>query len=718
MDDSIESVRNEFFQEAKEILERATTQMLKIEATEDVAVRGILLNGVFREIHTVKGGAGMFEMEDVSGFAHQLESVLNALREGNLMLDSDLVDTILEGVDHLTAMLRDYASGRQASVSDNLLNRFSEALNKEKKRKEKSVGRVDQFQEIPSFQQLPDPEILRVFSIEALQYIEDIDKCLREVEKENTVESLKPLQKILELLQEQCVSLEIPVITQVVIKFNQVIDGQLSKKIGFLPEQVSEFKEISSYFEECVFQLIRNEMPELKVSVVKVLDFLLSSVEPQESVNYRRLGEILVDEGKITQDDIIDALEKQGESESPDQKSLVVEKEAKTIRISEDKIEFFSNIIGELLISRNTYDYIMQQWQLIGASQDIYKHLKENLYQVTRLTNEIHHGITALRMIPIKGVFQRFNRIVRDISRRQQKHITLITEGGEIEIDKSVADKLFDPLVHLVRNACDHGIEMPEKRMLCNKGGDGTVWLSAYQEGSFIRICVKDNGKGINRDRLFEKAKTLGCSYTSSDDPNLLDVIFMPGFSTNTEITEISGRGVGMDVVKTTVESLNGTVGVQSEAGQGTEINLSIPTNMGIITALIIEQSNEPYAIPLDSIVEIIKVNGKEFHCSAGKLFISYRQEIVSVHYLSYCLGFDSSMDILQNQHGLLDMPLVILKTRRAKFGLLVDHVDRQMEIAIKPLPETMKDIDIVNGVSIRGDGKVFFVLNPEKLME
>ena len=548
-EDYMESYRSEFYLEAKEILDRANADMLKAEQNPNDAS---IMNGVFRGIHTVKGGSGMFEMTDVSSFAHELEGILNIIRDGVIIVNPVLVDVILAGIDHLQQMFKDYSAQQPATINEELIN---------------------QFQNI-----VADPTSV--------------------LEKDIT--PAKPA--------------EVPKET---------------------PETPKE-----------------------------------APTKDKEEIG------------------------------------------AQTMRIDESKLEQFTNVVGELLIARNSYDYVLNQIQNGDKNIDEgLKLLKNNLYQMSGLTNEIHHGVMSLRMVAVRGLFAKFNRIVRDISRRQKKPIAMMTEGNDIEIDKKIADLLFDPMVHLVRNSCDHGIEPPSERIQNGKQEQGTVNLKASQEGSMLIIRIVDDGKGMDRQRLYEKGIKAGLDLKSPEDDAVLDVIFLPGLSTKEKVTDISGRGVGMDVVKTAIQELGGNIQVKSQPNEGSEIILSIPMRMGINETLIVKSGGDAYAIPIDFISETMKIPPTSIRSAGTNQIFYYRGEVLPVLWLNKILSVEPEKSDTD------EMSLVVLETRSHKFGLVVDELDRHMEVAIKPLPDNLDSINEVSGVSIMGDGKVFLVLNPDKFV-
>ena len=375
-------------------------------------------------------------------------------------------------------------------------------------------------------------------------------------------------------------------------------------------------------------------------------------------------------------------------------------------------------------MARNTYDYLLGELGAVASvPQAMIRSLKDNLYLFSRVTNEMQQGVMSLRMVPIKGIFQKFQRVVRDIARKQQKIIELVTEGEDTEIDKKVGDMLSDPLIHIIRNSCDHGIETPEERRAAGKPERGTILLKSWQEGSDLIIRVVDDGRGISRQKVYEKAKSFGMDVASPDDESILEAIFMPGFSTKAEATDISGRGVGMDVVNTAVKSLGGKVEVHSGEGSGTEITLTIPMKMGVSDALLVESLGKTYAFPLDYVVETVKVAPERLRRLHDRWGFCHRDEVLPAGTLETLLDGGNNgarKSRLKKREVTSDkeeVPMVIVRVGTGKLGVVVDRLCKNMEVAIKPVPESLSQIDVVSGVSILGDGRAVLVLNPEKLV-
>jgi two-component system chemotaxis sensor kinase CheA len=684
----------EFLMGASEMLESLEKAVIEYEAAES----GPSLNEVFRIVHNLKGDADFIGLRALTAFAHDLESMLDRLRSGALERSPEVVDIILHSVDHLRRCLSDLGNGRECDGDAPVLGRLKRVL-------DQGPGGVDDRQPPRS---IPE-DMENVFVEQVLQYLQMLRDAAPALPGDASAR--KGVGRCLDGLSRASDCVGLKTLQQLTGQARAALGGDDAARLADAMEALVAFLE---GFEDEPRRLGEILVREGKITT-EDLEAGLARQKP--------LGRILVEEGKVSEDDVQRALKKQDLMETARQlkPTVAAEPEVRTMRIDERKVEHFTNIMGELLIARNTYEYLLNQLRdLDGAERETVKSLKENLHLLTRLSNDMHHGVMSLRMIPIRGIFQKFSRVVRDISRKQRKVVDLITDGEEVEIDKKVADMLSDPLVHLVRNACDHGIEDAAERRAAGKPEKGTVLLRASQEGRNLTIRIIDDGRGIDRQRLHEKAVSLGIDAESPDDPSLLDLIFLPGVSTKTEVTDLSGRGVGMDVVKTTVISLGGSVQVSSEWGRGTEITLSIPMAMGISAALLVESGGKTYALPLDGIVETLKIPASRVRRAGSQSLFYYRGEVLRAESLQSLLsGVNRKQALAKGGHGngAEEICVVILKTEAGRCGVVVDRFHKNMELAIKPVPEALTGIEVISGVSIMGDGRILLVLNPEKLV-
>ncbi|MFH0730006.1 MAG: Hpt domain-containing protein [Pseudomonadota bacterium] len=699
-----EAIR-EFIEGATEMIESAEQAAMVYESKGSPDA----LKEIFRIVHNIKGDSDFVGFSDLSVFCHAVESMLEKLRAGRLARSSDIVDNILKSIDYIHQCVHALANDQPPPTLPPLYSAL--------KRYETANADPDLDDGLCAAQLLELPENMREVYIEQIRQYRKIFLT--------TMKSLPMAPNSLDAVGRSLDG---------VIKASGVVGHIMLQKLAQQAWTILQQNgkkgdsEFEAEFKSCLENLISFidglETGPKRLGEILVEDGKIAEKDLEDALSRQKpIGQMLLEEGKITEADLTVALEKQelmemGRQARPEEPGDTT---IRTMRVDERKIEKFSNTVGEMLIARNTYAYLIGRLEQKECDiRGTVKALKDNLHLFSRLSNDIHHGVIELRMIPIRGIFQKFTRVVRDISRKQRKMIELMTDGEDIEIDKKVADVLSDPLVHLIRNSCDHGIETPIERKKAGKAEKGTLLLRASREGSNIMIRIIDDGRGVNRQRLFEKARDSGIPVTSVDDPGLLDLIFMPGLSTAAEITDVSGRGVGMDVVKTTVESVGGTVRVISDPDQGTEITLSIPTAMGIDTVLFVETAGRSYAIPINFIVETVKIPTDRFRRAGSHVIFHYRGEVLTAHYLEELLNGDQRgmwRDNFFADRSPGDVPVVIIKTTRGKHGVVIDRLDKNMEIAIKPVPDVLSELDVVSGVSITGDGRVLLVLNPERML-
>ncbi len=380
-----------------------------------------------------------------------------------------------------------------------------------------------------------------------------------------------------------------------------------------------------------------------------------------------------------------------------------------TIRVDVSRLDALMNLVGELVLGRNRLLRITQQLAAKFEGEPLIDALIETMDQVDFITTDLQMAVMKTRMVPIARVFNRFPRVVRDLSRELRKEVKLIIEGEDTELDRSIVEEIGDPLVHLVRNAIDHGIEPPEEREILGKPRQGTVRLAAYHEGNHIVIVIEDDGRGIDIEKIKAKALEKGLVTESElsrmNEKDILNLIFLPGFSTAEKVTDVSGRGVGMDVVKTNIEKLNGTIDIHTELGKGTQFIIKIPLTLAIIQSLLVNVGNEIYAIPLVSVVEAVKVPKEEIQRVEGQEIIVLRDSVLSLVKLSevFNIPTEESEDY---------MYVVVLSIGERRFGLVVDKLIGQEEIVIKSLGNYLSNVPGISGATIMGDGRVTLIID------
>ncbi len=381
------------------------------------------------------------------------------------------------------------------------------------------------------------------------------------------------------------------------------------------------------------------------------------------------------------------------------------------LRVDFERLDHLLNLTGELVIHKTKLNQIVKTIEDLVGAEEFFGELPGLAQAIEKTTGELQEAIMRVRMLPIRQVFQRFPRMVRDLAKQKGKDVELTVSGEDTEIDKTVIDALGDPLLHLIRNSIDHGIELPEVRRAAGKERTGNVHLSARQESSHIVIIVRDDGAGMKADRIRKKAVEKGL--IAADQPlsseEVYGLVFVPGFSTAEQVSETSGRGVGLDVVKNVISDFNGIIEVKSEAGLGTEFILKMPLTLAIIPALLVEVSGGLYAVPLSAVLESIKIPAVELHRVDGKEVVQLRGSVVPVKRLSQILDLPAE----EQDHYYM----VVLGRAEKRVGLIVDRLRGQQEIVIKALDEYLGDTFGVSGATILGDGSVVLIVDTAKIL-
>lgn len=387
-----------------------------------------------------------------------------------------------------------------------------------------------------------------------------------------------------------------------------------------------------------------------------------------------------------------------------------------TVRVDVKRLDHLMNLIGELVLGKNRLIKIYGDVEERYDGEKFLEELNQVVASISSVTTDVQLAVMKTRMQPVGKVFNKFPRMVRDLSRELGKNIDLVITGEETELDKSIVEEIGDPLVHIIRNSCDHGIEKPEARAAAGKPETGTVNLKAYNEGNHIVIEIADDGKGLDAQMLKQKGIEKGLiserEADSMSDKEAFNIIFKPGFSTAAAITNVSGRGVGMDVVKTNIEKLNGIIDIESEKGVGTTQKLKIPLTLAIIQALLVAVQEEYYAIPLSSVIETVRVSQEEIYTVDGKSVLRLRDEVLPIVRLADIFKVDS---VLENTS---EVYVVVIGLAEQKMGVIVDYLVGQEEVVIKSLGYYLKGTEGIAGATVRGDGRITMIVDVAAMME
>jgi len=387
------------------------------------------------------------------------------------------------------------------------------------------------------------------------------------------------------------------------------------------------------------------------------------------------------------------------------------------LKVGQEKIDRLMDLIGEMVVAKNSLPYLAQRAETVFGQRELAREIKAQYTVINRIAEDMQHAIMQVRMMPVGAVFQRFSRLVRDISRKLSKEVQLVIEGEETEADKNVVELLADPLIHILRNSLDHGIEAPGVRRAAGKSVAGTIRIQARQESDRVIIEISDDGAGVNAARVRAKAVERGLipadRAATLSDHDAVQLIFLPGFSTAEAISDLSGRGVGMDVVRTAVERINGGVELSSVQGEGTTIRLSLPLSMAVTNVMMVESAGRRFGVPMDLIVETVRVHGDDIHSFKQARTTVLRERIVPLRALNDLLALDTAP--LLNAEG--EFAVLVVRIGTEPVGLLVDQFNGASDIILKPLEGVLAGLTGFAGTALMGDGGVLMVLNPKELL-
>lgn len=648
------------------------------------------VDNIFRVFHNIKGDSGYVGFSFMEKYAHLVENMLDKVREGAVEFDTKAAEFILNIISDVKGLIQALADEQTPKLpaTYEMLKDLSNTM----------LEQSDQVYAIT--------DDIKIFLGQVDQFLEMIDLS-QDAQSGNQI-----LKRAASGLKNASKFIGFKDLSQLTAEFESKVSGGKDHK-------------------EALNAIVRY-IQQLKSPPKKLGELLVDSgkVTPEEIENakaqQKKIGEILVDQGKLNKEDLDIVLKKQNvmkaaekvhakpeEEEAARDTAISKDKIPQSMKVDQEKIDKFTNTIGELVVAKNAYEYMVQKLiRDYDLPNSLIKDFKDNSNLIARISQDLQRDILSLRMVPIRQIFSKFPRVVRDISRKQNKQIELRIIGEDTEIDKKIADILSDPLVHLVRNACDHGLEGAQERTAAGKYEVGNIILKAYNEGSFVYVEVIDDGRGIDSEKVLKKAVSKGMvpSDASLTDKEIIQFILEPGFSTADKVTDISGRGVGMDVVKSSIISVGGFIDVSSGSGDGTRVTMKIPVTIGMSTSLLVRMGgDEYYAFPIENVAETIKAEKdqvKDLHFGKG---IYYRGNVLPLFQLSKLLGGE-------DRELSDEVNIVVTATDAGKTGIIVDELLNRMDIAIKPVPEYFAHLNYIGGVTILGDGQAVLVLNVNKL--
>ena len=738
MDDYIKSLLKDFFEEAFDMLDRLEQNILILDKDRN---NTDAIQEIFRAVHTLKGSAGAVELFDTQKYAHRFEDLLDLIRNNQIKVDDKTIDILLKGIDILKELIngasaeKEYSGNIEEEIKNlenfknlKLSGVISESINTKSEKDSISVSVGGKYDNL-NF----DNDILDSIR-------EGIENGLKtklvfvKFNAESPMKTVGGVQVYVELKDSGDIIASVPSL--------QNLEGdEFYQNVIYVIETAEEDESI-----------IKNiTLPEI-TEEIKIEEFILEEYE-----------KFLIDKKDK-------ALEK-AQAQAKIEKDAKHERQSSFLRVESDRIDDMMNQVGELVTNKSSYeqydDDLTSYTKIIEYGiNDIRKYYKDSVIQIlrkleyyvnkkeikdlrnsyldgfnsklidmvkmeedlketldkfrnsyqllTRVTNDLQETVMKIRMLPIAQTFNRFPRLIRDLSRDLGKEVKLEMSGEETELDKSVIEVLVDPLIHIVRNAMDHGIEMPEERIRAGKPREGIISLNASHNGNLIVIKISDDGKGMSPQKIFENAikKGLVSADAKLTEKQMLEYIFAPGFSTATKVTNLSGRGVGMDVVKKSLDKINGTVGIETELGKGSTFFLRIPLTVAIIQALIVDAEKEYYAIPINSISETLKIGVEDIQNLEGTEVIKIREDVINVLSVKELFKLPT-----RYESHIKSYYAVILASEDKKVALLVNNLIGEQDIVIKTLKDKVTRVEGISGATILGDGTVSFILDIQTIV-
>lgn len=725
-----------FFVEAHDHLDTIEEKILKLEDSRDID----LVNVIFRAIHTVKGVSSFLGLHNVDRLSHSLETVFDDIRTNKITVTEMVIDHLLAGTDLLSRLIQFYeaeadifqtqvsfelpASDIDCELIISVLNKLHDQQDSEHTQSDTPVTPSSSNQHVPReemfSEELITPEMLHKFDSETTDLLDGVEKDILYAEKqedhseyiENSFRAIHTIKGNagffwFSSIERECMNIES--LLDLVRSKKKVLDHQF---VSILLERIDIIRTQLTQIQQGILkpgQDIEEEKP-LGELLVDMGIATQESVDKALSLQQMKLGEILVEEGQISRDSLKTALGKQGcQIDSGASADRTFAAKRKDIRVDTDKLDQLFDLMGELITAE---EMLIHNPEITNLNLEGFEKATNYL---TKITREMQELTMTIRMIPLEGLFNKMKRLVRDLSRKFDKNVNLKISGEDTEMDKNVIDEIADPLVHIIRNAIDHGLEDSDERLKAGKTVEGKISLSAHYEGNEIWITVADDGKGLNRDRILQKAVERGVVSENSElsDDDIWHLIFEPGFSTADKVSEISGRGVGMDVVKKNIEKLRGKVDVFSTPGEESKFVLRIPLTLAIIEGVSTRVGDNIFSFPTAEITNFHKAEpGQITSIDNSRQLLKLREELYPIIKLHEF--YDVGAKFSKPDEGIM----VITGNGKKRGAILVDEILGYNQLVIKALPEYLGELRAVSGCSIMGNGELGLILDISMLLE
>ncbi|TQR07735.1 chemotaxis protein CheA [Psychrobacillus soli] len=676
-----------FIEESKEHLQACNEHLLELEKNpEDIAI----VNEVFRSAHTLKGMSATMGYEDIANLTHKMENVLDEIRNNRLHVTAELLDVVFTAVDQLEEMVLDIAAGGNGKLD------VADTVQK--------LHAIETGEEVPvAATTLDEPVAIVATTGDNWLSYDDYELTVIQQSLEQDYQTYEISVK----LREDCLlkAARVYMVFELLEKMGDVIKSSPSvEKL-----EAEDFDEV--FYIALVTTEPKDDVQKKLMKVSEVTEVIVQPVT-LEQLKTRQHDEVskVETEQVVVQSDHTPSQTVESKPEKKEKSPTTkgnTSSNSKTIRVNIERLDVLMNLFEELVIDRG---------RLQSISEDLHNaELDETVERMSRITGDLQNIILNMRMVPVETVFNRFPRMVRQLARDLNKKINLEVIGAETELDRTVIDEIGDPLVHLIRNSLDHGIESPEVRRSKGKPEEGTVVLRAYHSGNHVFIEIEDDGAGINREKVLKKAISKGIISEelalTLTDKQVAELILSSGFSTADVISDVSGRGVGLDVVKTTIESLGGTIDISSTEGKGSLFSIQLPLTLSIISVMLVELGEEIYAIPLSSIIETAIIRSSDILNAHNQKVIDFRGKVVPLVFLEDV--FEVPRESTKEEFH----SVVLVRKGDRLAGLVVDSFIGQQEVVLKSLGTYLTSVFAISGATILGNGKVALIVDCNALI-
>ncbi|WP_226665668.1 chemotaxis protein CheA [Metabacillus litoralis] len=678
-----------FIEESKEHLQACNEKLLELEKNpSDISI----VNDIFRSAHTLKGMSATMGYEDLASLTHQMENVLDLIRNEKLSVNADILDVVFASVDDLEEMVFSIAEGGDGKKD---VSKVVELLKK-----------IEKGEDLSSQTETASEAVEKTNQVnESTQMIKDYDDFEYTVIHQSKEQGFSAYELTITLRQDCLLkAARVFMVFEILEQSGEVIKSIPS--VDLLEEEKFDSQFTVAFVTKEAAEDIKNKV--MKVSEIEdVQVHIIDSSISNQTQNQSESSSQKNDESANVPSSNIQKVQEQ-EIKTASKQVAAASTSSKTIRVNIERLDILMNLFEELVIDRGRLESISKE---LNNNE-----LDETVERMSRISGDLQNIILNMRMVPVETVFNRFPRMIRQLAKDLNKKINLEIIGAETELDRTVIDEIGDPLVHLLRNAIDHGVEMPDVRMKNGKPEEGNVVLRAYHSGNHVFIEIEDDGAGISRERVLNKAIDRGIVTpqvaSTLTDKQVYELILASGFSTADKISDISGRGVGLDVVKSTIESLGGTVDIDAQEGKGSLFSIQLPLTLSIISVMLVELQNEKYAIPLSSIIETAVIKKEEILHAHNQKVIDFRGKIVPLVFLSEVFEME---DQLKNDDF---VSLIIVRKGEKMAALVVDSFIGQQEIVLKSLGNYLNAVFAISGATILGDGQVALIVDCNSLIK